>query len=160
MKITDLLKKNGIALNPNVKTKEEAINKLVDLMNDTGRLNDKEAYKEAVLPISYAEGFLKLLNPVCPHITEELWNLLGHHTSIAYETWPTFDESKLIENTIEIPVQINGKLKATVTVPLDCDQVVAQEIVHANDTITELLKEKNVVKEIYVKNKIYNLVVR
>ena len=118
------------------------------------------AYKEDVLPLEYAEGFLKLLNPIAPHITEELWNVLGHENTISYEAWPTFDESKLVENTIEIPVQINGKLKATVVVPADNSEDVVKEIIHSNETILELIDGKTVAKEIYVKNKIYNIVVK
>ena len=118
------------------------------------------AYKEDVLPFEYAEGFLKLLNPITPHITEELWNILGHENTISYETWPTFDESKLVENSIEIPVQINGKLKATVVFPADSSEDVVKNIVHSNEVILELTDGKTVVKEIYVKNKIYNIVVK
>ena len=74
------------------------------------------AMKENVLPLEYAEGFLKLLNPVAPHITEELWNRLGHEESIAYEEWPKYDETKIEEDTFELPVQFNGKLKTTIKV--------------------------------------------
>ena len=102
-------------------------------------------YKEETLPIEYAEGFLKLLNPVAPHITEELWNRLNHNKTIAYEKWPEYDESKITENEIEIPVQINGKVK---------------EIVHENGNIANLTNGKTIVKEIYVKNKIYNIVIK
>ena len=118
------------------------------------------AYKEDVLPLEYAEGFLKLLNPVAPHITEELWNILGHNDTISYQAWPTFDESKLVEDTIEIPVQINGKLKATVSIPVDSGEEEVKPVVHGNNTICELLDGKTVIKEIYVKNKIYNIVVK
>ena len=114
--------------------------------------------KEEVLPLEYAEGFLKLLNPVAPHITEELWNKLGHTNSIAYESWPKFDEAKTIEDTIEIPVQVNGKLKTTISISLDEDEPSVKEKVH--NALTNKLDGKSIVKEIYVKNKIYNVVVK
>ena len=117
-------------------------------------------YKANSFPKQYAEGFLKLLNPVAPHITEELWNNLGHSTSIAYEAWPTYDEAKIVENEIEIPIQINGKLKATIIIPMNESQEKIKEIVHQHMLIRELLKDKNIVKEIYIKNKIYNIVVK
>ncbi len=113
-------------------------------------------YKANSFPKQYAEGFLKLLNPVAPHITEELWNNLGHSTSIAYEAWPTYDEAKIVEN----PIQINGKLKATIIIPMNESQEKIKEIVHQHMLIRELLKDKNIVKEIYIKNKIYNIVVK
>ena len=78
--------------------------------------------KETDFPREYAEGFLKLLNPIAPHITEELWNMLGHDNTISYEPWPTFDESKTIDDEIELPVQVNGKLKATVMIALNEDE--------------------------------------
>ena len=81
-----------------------------------------QAYKENVLPKKYAEGFLQLLNPVAPHITEELWNKLGHNESIAYEPWPTYDEEKTKSNNINLPIQINGKLRATIDIPVDEDE--------------------------------------
>ena len=114
--------------------------------------------KEEVLPLEYAEGFLKLLNPVAPHITEELWNKLGHTNSIAYESWPKFDEDKTIEDTIEIPVQVNGKLKTTISISLNEDESSVKEKVH--NALTNKLDGKSIVKEIYVKNKIYNVVVK
>ena len=117
-------------------------------------------YKANSFPKQYAEGFLKLLNSVAPHITEELWNNLGHSTSIAYEAWPTYDEAKIVENEIEIPIQINGKLKATIIIPMNESQEKIKEIVHQHMLIRELLKDKNIVKEIYIKNKIYNIVVK
>lgn len=117
-------------------------------------------YKEEILPIEYAEGFLKLLNPVAPHITEELWNRLNHNKTIAYEKWPEYDESKIAENEIEIPVQINGKVKETITIPVDLEESKVKEIVHENGNIANLTNGKTIVKEIYVKNKIYNIVIK
>ena len=114
--------------------------------------------KEEILPLEYAEGFLKLLNPIAPHITEELWNKLGHTNSIAYESWPKFDEAKTIEDTIEIPVQVNGKLKTTISISLNEDESSVKEKVH--NALTNQLDGKSIVKEIYVKNKIYNVVVK
>ena len=114
--------------------------------------------KEDVLPKEYAEGFLKLLNPIAPHITEELWNKLGHDDTISYEPWPTYDENKTIDDEIDIPVQVNGKLKTTVMIALDEDEASVKEKVHS--ALEDKLDGKSIVKEIYVKNKIYNVVVK
>ena len=114
--------------------------------------------KEEILPREYAEGFLKLLNPIAPHITEELWNILGHDNTISYEPWPTYDESKTIDDEIELPVQVNGKLKTTVMISLDEDESSIKEKVHS--ALEGKLDGKSIVKEIYVKNKIYNVVVK
>ena len=117
-----------------------------------------QAYKENVLPKKYAEGFLQLLNPVAPHITEELWNKLGHNESIAYEPWPTYDEEKTKSNNINLPIQINGKLRATIDIPVDEDESKIKELAH--EAVKEKLEGKTIVKEIYVKNRIYNIVVK
>ena len=118
------------------------------------------ANKEEVLPLEYAEGFLKLLNPVAPHITEELWSEMGHTETITYSTWPTFDEAKMQEDTISLPVQINGKLRANVEIEKDEDQESVKQKVHKNDKIQAQIEEKQIVKEIYVPNRIYNIVIK
>ena len=118
------------------------------------------ATKEDIVPKEYVEGFIKLLSPVAPHIAEEIWNKLGHNDTITYESWPTYDESKLVEDTIEIPVQINGKVRATIAIPVDATERQVKEIAHSNSNIQTQLEGKITVKEIYVKNKIYNIVVK
>ena len=114
--------------------------------------------KEEILPREYAEGFLKLLNPVAPHITEELWSRLGHENTISYETWPKYDESKTISNEITLPIQFNGKLKATINIEKDSDEETVKKLVH--NAVEGKLEGKAIIKEIYVKNKIYNIVVK
>ena len=118
------------------------------------------ASKEDIIPKEYAEGFIKLLNPVAPHITEEIWNRFGHDNTITYEAWPTYDEAKLVEDTVEIPVQINGKVRATVSISVDASEDEVKNIVQQNSNIQAQIEGKTVVKEIYVKNKIYNIVVK
>lgn len=114
--------------------------------------------KEDIFPLQYAEGFLKLLNPVAPHITEELWNILGHNNTISYESWPKYDETKTISEEITLPIQFNGKLKTTITIQVDEDETTIKAKVH--EAIDSKLDGKTIVKEIYVKNKIYNIVVK
>ena len=115
--------------------------------------------KEDVFPREYAEGFLKLLNPIAPHITEELWSVaLGHNKTIAYEPWPTFDEEKTVNDEITLPIQFNGKLKGTIQIAVDEDESSVKEKVH--NAIVDKLEGKTIVKEIYVKNKIYNIVIK
>ena len=118
-------------------------------------------YKTDIFPKKYAEGFVKLLNPVAPHITEELWNtVLGGMSSISYAEWPKYDEMKIIDEEIKLPIQVNGKVKTTITIPLDSDEETVKNIAHNNSTIMRVLEGKNIVKEIYVKNKIYNIVAK
>ena len=116
------------------------------------------AYKEKNIPKEYAEGIIKLFNPIAPHITEELWSMYGHTDTITYEPWPTFDEAKTIDEEIELPIQINGKVKGTIVISLDADEQTVKDSAHTE--LANLLEGKNIIKEIYVKNKIYNIVVR
>lgn len=118
------------------------------------------ATKENIVPKKYAEGFVKLLSPVAPHIAEELWNRFGHDNTITYEAWPTYDESKLVDESIEIPVQVNGKVRATVQINVDASEEEVKNVVHESKNVQAQLEGKTVVKEIYVKNKIYNIVVK
>ena len=104
--------------------------------------------------------FLQLLNPFAPHMTEEIWERLGEKTEIAKTPWPSFDEAKTIDDEIEVPVQINGKLKTTVKVPKDIEQSEIDKVVEENEVIAKLLDGKTIVKKIYVKGKIYNIVVK
>ena len=118
------------------------------------------ATKEDIVPKKYAEGFVKLLSPVAPHIAEELWNRFGHDNTITYEAWPTYDESKLVDESVEIPVQVNGKVRATVQINVDAEEEEVKNVVHESKNVQAQLEGKTVVKEIYVKNKIYNIVVK
>ena len=115
-------------------------------------------YKTDTFPKEYAEGFLQLLNPVAPHITEELWEFLGHTDSISNSNWPTFDESKTTEEEFNLPIQVNGKLRATARIPLNLEESKIKELAHEN--VKNYIDGKEIIKEIYVKNKIYNIVVK
>ncbi|TLS39040.1 leucine--tRNA ligase [Pseudalkalibacillus caeni] len=117
-----------------------------------------DAYKQEKLPKAFMEGFVKLLSPVAPHISEELWSLLGHDGTIAYEPWPTFDEEKLVENEVEIVVQINGKVRAKISIPADATREQMQEVAMEEETIKSQLEGKTVRKVIAVPGKLVNIV--
>ena len=112
--------------------------------------------KENVFPREYALGFLKLLNPVCPCITEELWAQLGHKATIAYEPWPTYDAAKLVEDTIEIPIQVNGKLRGKITVSRTATE---EEIKQKAIAEVQTYLPNGYKKIIYIPNRIFNIVV-
>lgn len=97
---------------------------------------------------------------ICPHIGEELWSIFGHEDTIAYEPWPTWDEAAVKEDTIEIGVQVNGKVKGTVTLAVDEDQESALAKAKEIPSVARAIAEKRLVKEIYIKGKIINLVVK
>lgn len=117
-------------------------------------------YKETVFPKEYAEGFLKLLNPIAPHITEELWQMLGHNTTMAYEPWPCYDESKVVDEEFDIAVQVNGKLRATITINLNDDEETIKKKALSNENVIRHTEGKDIVKVIVIKNKIVNVVVK
>ena len=116
-----------------------------------------EFYKKNAVTRGEFKTLLTLLNPVAPHITEEIWQTVGFEGRIYQTTWPEFDESKTIENTVEIAVQINGKTKATLDIARDEDKDAV--IAKAKETIADKLTG-NIVKEIYVPGRIVNLVMK
>ena len=117
-----------------------------------------EFYKLKRINKAEFKVFLTLLNPFAPHISEELNKLIGFEADVASYSWPEFDEAKTIDDEITLPVQINGKLKANITIYLDEDEESVKEKVR--NAIQSKLDGKTIVKEIYVKNKIYNVVVK
>ncbi|SFD56632.1 leucyl-tRNA synthetase [Bacillus sp. OV194] len=117
-----------------------------------------EANKQNVLPKYAAEGFVKLLSPIAPHIAEELWEKLGHSGSIAYESWPVWDEAKLVEKEVEIVVQINGKVKAKLSVPADITREDMEQAAMDSDAVQSSIEGKTVRKVIAVPGKLVNIV--
>ena len=115
-------------------------------------------YKEGRCTKSYAEGLVKMLSCICPHIGEELWSELGHEGTIAYEAWPTFEEDKTKEDTIEIAFQVNGKVRGKVNVTMEDDEDSVLAKVQESDAAKFLTG--TIVKKIYVKGKIFTIVVK
>jgi len=111
-------------------------------------------------PKSAMETLVLLLSPFAPHIAEEVWQALGHEQTLAYEPWPQFDESRIKEETIEVPVQINGKLRSRIQVPADADQTAMETAAREDPRIAELLAGKTIVKTIVVPGRLVNFVVK
>ncbi|HHK5584580.1 TPA: leucine--tRNA ligase [Streptococcus mutans] len=119
------------------------------------------ANKEEQLFLDYAKGFIQLLAPFAPHLAEELWQVLTQSgESLSYVTWPSYDESKLVEDEIEIVLQIKGKVRAKVVVPKDSSREDLEKIALANDKIQAEVAGKDIVKVIAVPNKLVNIVVK
>ncbi|WP_428911274.1 leucine--tRNA ligase [Niallia sp. Krafla_26] len=117
-----------------------------------------EAYKAKVLPISYVEGFVKLIAPITPHLAEELWEKLGHSGTVAYESWPAYDEAKLKDDKVEIVIQINGKVKHKLVVPVNTNKVVLEQLAMDDDKVKAQIDGKTVRKVIAVPGKLVNIV--
>ena len=117
-----------------------------------------EFYKIGKVNKAEFKTFLTLLNPFAPHITEELNKIAGFDADISTYSWPEYDEAKTVDDEITLPIQFNGKLKATITISVDEDESSVKEKVH--NAIDSKLDGKTIVKEIYVKNRIYNVVVK
>ena len=111
------------------------------------------------VPRELAENFALLLAPFAPHLAEELWHKLGHHKSLARRPWPTFDAAKLVESTLEIPVQVNGKVRDKIIVPADATEDVVLAQAAAADKVVPYLEGKDVKKRLYVPKKLVNFVV-
>ena len=128
--------------------------KLIEYVNYLTKTYRTEAPRAAVEPIA------QLVSPIAPHIAEELWQRFGHDETITYQPFPTFEEKYLVDDEIEVPVQINGKVKARINVAADADQDAVFEVALADAKIAELTNGKNVVKKIYVPGRMVNLVVK
>jgi len=116
--------------------------------------------KEKVRPKSAMERFVLILSPFAPHIAEELWSILGHADTLAYEPFPTYDEEAIKETTLEIPVSINGKLRSKIVIAADADESAMESQALADAKIAELLAGKTIVKKIIVRGKMVNFVVK
>ncbi len=103
---------------------------------------------------------LKLVCPFAPHVAEELWSMLGETSILSLESWSEYDENKTQESSVQIAVQVNGKLRATISLPVDCEQQLAIDTALADEKVQKAVEGKNIVKTIVVKNKIVNLVVK
>jgi len=128
--------------------------KLIEYVNYLTKTYRTEAPRAAVEPIA------QLVSPIAPHIAEELWQRFGHDETITYQPFPTFEEKYLVDDEIEVPVQINGKVKARINVAADADQEAVFDVALADAKIADLTSGKNVVKKIYVPGRMVNLVVK
>lgn len=118
-------------------------------------------YKEEYVPREYAEGFIKLLNPIAPHITEEIWNqALGHENTITYESWPTYDEEKLASDTFTMVVQVNGKVRGKLEVSSNTSKEEMERLSLELENVKKNIEGKEIVKIITIPSKLVNIVVK
>ena len=129
-----------------------AVAAMMTLLNDI--------YAEGSITVDELKTYITLLNPFAPHITEEIWHELGENTFLSVSPWPEYDETKTVDASVTIAVQICGKTRGTVDVPNNAEQDIAAEIVKNDEKIKSFIDGKTIVKEIYVKNKIYNIIVK
>ena len=119
-----------------------------------------EIYDAKALTVDELKTFVKLLAPFAPHLAEELWHRLGEETLVSLEAWPTYDEAKTVDNTVTIAVAVMGKTKDTVQIPADADEDTAFAAAMASEKVANLVAGKTIVKKIYVKNKIFNIIAK
>ncbi|MFJ7914981.1 MULTISPECIES: leucine--tRNA ligase [unclassified Lysinibacillus] len=129
-----------------------AISQMMVFIND--------CYKADVIPTEYAEGFVKMLAPMVPHVAEELWQILGHGETLSYAQWPTYDEAKLVDDEVEIAVQVAGKVRAKIIVAKDASKEEIEKVALADDKVQEYIAGKNLVKIIVIPGKLVNIVVK
>lgn len=129
-----------------------AISQLMVFINDCYKVN--EIYKP------YAEGFVKMLAPIAPHIGEELWNRLGNEDTITYQPWPTYDEALLVDAEVEIVVQVNGKVRAKLNIPKDLSKEEMQDLALQDENVKLSIEGKDIKKIIAVPQKLVNIVAK
>ena len=129
-----------------------AISQLMVFINDCYKAN--HIYKP------YVEGFVKMLAPIAPHISEELWQRLGNQETITYQPWPTYNESLLVDDEIEIVVQVNGKVRAKINIPKDLSKEDMQELALQNENVKLSIEGKEIKKVIAVPQKLVNIVAK
>ena len=122
---------------------------LINEINKKGKINKAEL-----------KTFITLLNPVAPHITEEMWEQAGFEGRLYQTTWPVFDEAKTVDSTLEIPVQINGKVRAVVSVAKGASAEEVEKVAFENEEIIKFTEGKEVVKKIYIPERIYTIVIK
>ena len=127
-----------------------SISKLMEFVN---------YFYENGLSLEYKEFYVKLLSPFAPHLSEELWSILGNKNSVFNHKWPKYAESKIKKNDIKIAVQVNGKVRCTITIGLNDEKETALSIAKSNSNVQNYLNNKNIIKEIYIPGKIINFVV-
>lgn len=128
-----------------------AIARLMEFVNEFTR--------QSVRPKSVMEQFVLLLSPLAPHISEELWRLLGHSETLAYEKWPDFEEAFTLDAMLEIPVQVNGKLRGKISVPADSRNETILAAAKADEKVAPWIENKKIVKEVVVPGRLINFVV-
>ena len=129
-----------------------AISRMMEFTNAMGQ--------QKVRSKSVLSDFVLLLSPFAPHIAEELWSVLGHTDSLAYQSWPEFDEALLQESVVEIPVQVNGKLRSKVSIAADADQATMQQAAEQDETVARYLEGKTIVKAVVIPGRMINFVVK
>ena len=117
-------------------------------------------YKEDVFPRKYAMDFIKLLNPIAPHMTEEIWSLMGHDNTIAYEEWPKYDIEKTKEDTFFMVVQVNGKVRGKIEVATDTSKEEMEKLAYEIENVKVHIEGHDVVKTIVVPKKLVNIVIK
>ncbi|HHT67596.1 MAG TPA: leucine--tRNA ligase [Erysipelotrichaceae bacterium] len=129
-----------------------AISQMMIFINEVYRVNKINRH--------YAEGFVKLLSPICPHLAEEMWQKLGHETTIAFASWPKYQEDKLVLKTVKMGVTVNGKLRGEICVNVDEEEETIKKMALEVESVKRHLADKKIVKIIVVKNRIVNVVVK
>jgi leucyl-tRNA synthetase len=138
-----------------------AVAAMMECVNELYKLKATLPYAEHAAAWKVALSSLtQMVAPFAPHIAEELWQQLGHEQSVHISEWPIYDEKYLVQDTATIAVQINGKLRGTITVPADADEAATTETAKADDKIAGNLDGKEIVKVIYVSGKLLNFVVK